>query len=278
VTVDIARPYVAAFSSRFLLMLQYRAAAIAGFATQCWWGAIKVMTYSAFYHSSPAAVTAPITLAQIITYTWLAQGLLALAPWACDPDVALAVRSGAIGLDRLRPVDVYLLWYVRAAGWMMSRALPRAALMFLLAGIALPLLGFREWAWLPPPNVVQGALFILSLTLVVALASAIVMLLNIAVTATLNDRGVNSLIGPGVVVFSGNLIPLTLLPDWMHTALFIQPFAGLVDIPFRIYSGNLDGRAAWAGIGLQLVWTLALIVIGRIAMDRVMRRLEMQGG
>ena len=276
--MELARPYVAAFSSRFLLMLQYRAAAIAGFATQCWWGAIKVMTYAAFYHASPAAAAAPMTLAQVITYTWLAQALLALAPWSCDPEVALAVRTGAIGLDRLRPVDIYTFWYVRAAGWMTSRAAPRAALMFLLAGVVLPLMGFRAWAWLPPPNVEQAALFVVSLALVIALASAIVMLLNIAVTATLNDRGVNTLFGPATVVLSGNLIPLALLPDWMHTALFVQPFAGLVDIPFRIYSGNLHDRGAWAGIGLQVFWTLALIACGRWSMERVMRRLEMQGG
>ena len=30
-------------------MLQYRAAALAGFATQCWWGAIKIMVFAAFY-------------------------------------------------------------------------------------------------------------------------------------------------------------------------------------------------------------------------------------
>lgn len=31
----LLRPYKAAFASRFLLMLQYRTAAYAGFATQC---------------------------------------------------------------------------------------------------------------------------------------------------------------------------------------------------------------------------------------------------
>lgn len=276
--MERARPYVAAFSARFLLMLQYRAAAFAGFATQCWWGAIKVMTYAAFYRASPAAAAAPITLAQVITYTWLSQGLLALAAWGCDPDIALAVRSGTIAQDRLRPVDTYTLWYVRAAGWMTSRALPRAALMFLLTGILLPLLGFRRWAWAPPPSLAQAALFALSLPLVVALASAIVMLLNVAVTATLSDRGVNSMLGPASVVLSGSLIPLALLPDWMHTVLFIQPFAGLFDIPFRIYTGNLQGRAAWAGIGLQMAWTLVLIAGGRRAMTYVMRHLEVQGG
>ena len=54
-SVEIARPYVAAFSARFMLMLQYRAAAVAGFATQCWWGAIKVMIYAAFYRASSGA-------------------------------------------------------------------------------------------------------------------------------------------------------------------------------------------------------------------------------
>jgi len=276
--VEIARPYVAAFSARFILMLQYRAAAVAGFATQCWWGAIKVMVYAAFYRASSAAADAPITLAQVITYTWLAQGFLALAPWASDPDVALAVRTGAVSYDRLRPVDTYWLWYARAAGWMTARAFPRAALMFLLAGVALPLLGLGHWAWAPPPSVQQTALFLISLTLVVSLASAIVMLLNIAVAVTLNDRGVNYMLSPFTIVLSGNLIPLALYPDWMHTLLFIQPFAGVVDIPFRIYSGNLHGKAALAGILLQIGWTLVLIVAGRMWITRVMRRLELQGG
>ena len=34
-TMRSARPYLAAFRARFQLMLQYRAAALAGFATQC---------------------------------------------------------------------------------------------------------------------------------------------------------------------------------------------------------------------------------------------------
>ena len=48
-TLDWMRPYRAAFAARFQLMLQYRAAALAGFATQCWWGGLKVMIFAAFY-------------------------------------------------------------------------------------------------------------------------------------------------------------------------------------------------------------------------------------
>ena len=276
--MELARPYTAAFATRFLLMLQYRAAAFAGFMTQCWWGGIKVMVFAAFYGSSAAAANAPISLSQVVTYTWLAQAFLALVPWGCDPDVALSARTGAVGYDRLRPVDTYWLWFARAGGWMTSRAVPRAALMFLLAGVTLPLLGLGEWSWAPPESLAQAALFVVSMALVVALSSAMVMLLNVAVVAIVNDRGVNVLFSPFVIVLSGNLIPLAIFPDWMHAWLFVQPFAGLVDIPFRIYSGNLDGPVAWAGIGLQAFWTLLLIVAGRAWMVRVMGRLSMQGG
>lgn len=276
--MDLARPYLAAFATRFLLMLQYRAAAIAGFMTQCWWGGIKVMVYAAFYNASPAAAEAPISLPQIITYTWLAQGFLALAPWTADPDVTLAMRTGAVSYDRLRPVDAYSLWYARSAGWMTSRAAPRAALMFLAAGVGLPLIGLSEWAWQPPPNLGQGALFLLSLVLLTTLSTAIIMLVNIVVVATLSDRGVNILFTPLTIVLSGNLIPLALFPDEFQFALFIQPLAGVVDIPFRIYSGALTGSMAWAGIGLQAFWTVTLILAGRVWMERVMRRLEVQGG
>ena len=54
-----ARPYLAAFRARFQLMLQYRAAALAGFATQLWWGAIRILVFAAFYGVNAAA--APIT-------------------------------------------------------------------------------------------------------------------------------------------------------------------------------------------------------------------------
>jgi ABC-2 type transport system permease protein len=275
--VELARPYTAAFASRFLLTLQYRAAAFAGFMTQCWWGAIKVMVYAAFYASSPVAASAPISLSQVITYTWLAQAFLALTPWSCDPDIALATRTGSVGYDRLRPVDTYWLWYSRAGGWITSRAVPRAGLMFLLAGVSLPLIGLREWSWAPPPSVAQASLFVVSMLLVVALSSAMMMLLNVAAVAILNDRGVNSLFGPIVIVLSGNLIPLALFPDWMHVALFVQPFAGLIDIPFRIYSGNLAGGVAWTGIGHQAFWTVVTVAAGHAWMARVMNRLSMQG-
>jgi ABC-2 type transport system permease protein len=138
--------------------------------------------------------------------------------------------------------------------------------------------GLGAWAWAPPAGVAAALLFSLSMVLVVLLSSAIVMLINICVAATMTDRGVNNLVAPVAIILSGNLIPLPLFPDWARTALFVQPFAGVVDIPFRIYFGQLTGPMAWAGIGLQVFWILVLGGLGRLWMGRVMGRLQVQGG
>jgi len=271
-----ARPYLAAFRARFQLMLQYRAAALAGFATQLWWGAIRILVFAAFYGVNAAA--APINFSDAVTYVWLGQALLALQPWVADPEIGHAVRTGGVGYDRLRPLDAYGYWYARTLGWMLARALPRAVLMLLAAGIIFPLVGLGDWSWRPPSGVMAALLFVPAFALMTALGAAVLMLANIVVAASLNERGVNAALTPLVVVFSGSLLPLNFFPDWVRPFLHVQPFAGLVDIPFRIYFADLQGAAALQSLALQAIWTLVLVGIGRIAMERMMRHLEMQGG
>ncbi len=275
--MNVFRPYFAAFVARFKTMLQYRAAALAGFTTQCWWGGLKVMVYAAFYRHS-AHAHASMTLAQVMTYTWLGQALLTLQPWGGDPEIAAAVRTGAVGYDRLRPVDTYAWWFIRATAWMTSRALPRAALMFGAAAIFLPLAGLGEWSWRAPANAVQTGLFVISLALMILLSAAFTMLINLCITATLTDRGINTLAPAFVILFSGNLVPLSLFPDWLQPALVAQPFAGMLDIPCRIYIGALTGAAAWGGLALQVFWALVFVMLGRRGIGSVMARLDVQGG
>ncbi|MBS0338977.1 MAG: ABC transporter permease, partial [Proteobacteria bacterium] len=80
------------------------------------------------------------------------------------------------------------------------------------------------------------------------------------------------------IVFSGNLLPLMLLPESWQGMLLLQPLAGVMDIPLRMYFGLMSGPDAWAGFGLQLLWLVALVGLGRMAMARAMGRLEVQGG
>jgi ABC-2 type transport system permease protein len=269
-------PYLSVFAGRLEVTLQYRAAAFAGFITQVWFGIIRILIFAAFY--AGGAQHAPMTLANAVTYTWLGQACLAFLPWNADPDVVEMVRSGAIAYERLRPVDTYAWWYVRALAWSVARVLPRAALMTLFAAVLLPLTGLGEWGLRPPATSAAAGLFALSMVGMVLLSAAITLMINVLMTAMLTDRGPNALVSPIVNLFSGAVVPLAFFPDAIRPWLRATPFAGLVDIPFSIYFGGLSGWGAAGAIALQFGWVVALILIGRSWLARAMRRLVVQGG
>jgi ABC-2 type transport system permease protein len=272
----IVRPYRAIFRARFLMMLQYRAAAIAGLATQFWFGAIMAMALSAFYASGHGAP--PITLPQSISYIWLGQAFLGLLPWNVDPEIAAMMRSGNVAYERLRPVDIYCYWFARALAWRTAATLLRAVPLLVATLMLFPLLALGDWSLRPPPSFAALALFVLSMVAVLFMSSAITTLLNISVVWTVSGQGMNAITNSLVVILSGMVIPLPLFPDWARVFLFIQPLAGLVDIPYRIYFGDLSGAAALGGVALQILWTLIFLGLGRMLIARTMMRVQVQGG
>ena len=269
----VALPYLAVLRARFALMLQYRTAAWAGVATQFWFGAIRVMTLAAFYVGTGRQ---PLNLPQVVTYIWLGQAFLAMLPWAADAEIAAGVESGNVGYERLRPVDTYFLWFARALAWRVANTSLRAGPVFVLAAVLLPFTAMAAWRWRLPADGAAAALFVLSIALTAVLSSAMTVLLNIVVTAGRTPR-VASFAMAFVNLFSGLIIPLALFPDWAQSALLWQPFAGLADIPYRIYFGALSGGKAAEGIAAQAMWIVLLTLFGRWWLNRVMARIDMQG-
>jgi ABC-2 type transport system permease protein len=126
-------PYVAVLKARFRLLLQYRAAAVAGFVTQLFWGLIRVMIFNAFYSSSAAAQ--PMTYDQTVTYLWLIQGMLVLLPWHADADIQAMIRDGTVAYEMVRPTDLYWFWYFRSVASRTAPLVLRMVPLCLLAGL-----------------------------------------------------------------------------------------------------------------------------------------------
>ena len=74
------RLYLSFFKMRFLTLIQYRTAALAGVATQFVFGMVYVLVMYAFYSTSDAPQ--PMDLSQVITYIWLGQALLGYGGFA----------------------------------------------------------------------------------------------------------------------------------------------------------------------------------------------------
>jgi ABC-2 type transport system permease protein len=81
-----------------------------------------------------------------------------------------------------------------------------------------------------------------------------------------------------VPVLAGLIVPLPLFPDWMQGLLYWQPFRGMADVPFRIYSGHIPVGEAWLELAVQWLWTAALIGFGLWLLTRARTRLVVQGG
>jgi ABC-2 type transport system permease protein len=277
-TVSALRPYVAIVSARFRMLLQYRAAAIGGLWTQIFFGLVFLGIYDAFYRSSPPDQMHPMSFAQVVSYVWLGQALWAMLPWNADAEVRAMVRSGAVAFELCRPVDLYGLWFARALAWRTAPTVLRALPLCVFAVVVLPLIGLEEWRLAPPASFAAAAAFAAALVGTLLLGCALTTLLNVSLLWTLNGEGAVLLMTALVTFFSGMIIPLPLFPDWSQPIVQALPFAGLVDLPFRVFIGHIPPRDVVAVLRHQLLWTIALVLVGRWLLSRGMRRVVVQGG
>lgn len=261
-------PYLAIVSARARVLLQYRAAALAGVLTQCFWGLIKIMILGAFY--AGATVPPPLPAPAMESYVWLGQAAFVLLPWSFDPEIRPLLRTGGIGYELARPLDLYWLWFARNTA---HRVVP-ATLRFV------PVLAVGSlWSgWILPPDPAALAAWAAATLGAVLLGSALLNLVASSMLWTIAGEGAGALNGALIFVFSGMIVPLPLLPDGFRELVALLPYAGLVDHPVRLWSGDLAPAALPAVLAHQAAWILVLVVAGRFAMARGLARIEVQGG
>ena len=260
--------YTALLSAQLRTLLQYRAAALAGLTTQLFFGFVIVMAYEAFYAS--AAAPMPMTLREVTTYTWLGQAMLGLMPWSIDPEIRERIRTGGVAYELLRPADLYNMWFIRSVARRAVPTLLRSLPIFAVAGL---FLGLE-----PPPTAAAGLAWAAATFCALLLSSAITTLMAVTLMWTISGEGILYIM-PGIAgFFSGQYLPLPLMPDWIELLSEWLPFRGLIDIPFRLYLGHVPVEECLPLFLHQLAWIAVLVLAGRRALARGTRRLVVQGG
>lgn len=264
------RAYAAIFTARLKMLLQYRAAAWAGVGTQLFFGAALVAMRLAFYHSSNA--TPPLPEAQMVTYSWLVQAFFALSPFTSnpDPEVRTMMRDGTVAYELARPLDLYTLWFTRNAA---NRLAPTLLRCFPIFVIGMAFLGMQ-----PPPSLSALGTFLLALLGAIALIAAWCTLITISLLWTISGDGIARM-APGLVaVLSGQILPLSLLPDRLKPLLAFLPFTGMVESPFSLWIGQRAPDQVVPILLHQLAWTIVFVIAGRFLLARGLKRLVVQGG
>jgi ABC-2 type transport system permease protein len=170
------------------------------------------------------------------------------------------VRSGAVAYELCRPIDLYSLWYVRALAWRTAPTLLRAVPMCLFAAVLLPLIGLDEWRLVAPPSLSTAVAFGATLLCALLLGCALTTVINITLLWTIAGDGAVMLLAAVVTFFSGMIVPLPLFPDWAQPVVQALPFAGLLDRPFRVFTGHIPITDVVAVLRHQIVWTIALVL------------------
>lgn len=270
-TMQMLRACKALFRIQLRDGLQYRLAALAGASTSIFWALIEVTVFRVFFQYAQGYQSA-LTLPQAVAWVWMGQFLFVMQP-GMDGEIYKKITTGDVAGELLRPLDLYAHWFARITGRRLSSLLTRG-LVCLAAGVLMP----AGWGMLPPDSPGAMLCFILSLVSALLLCSAYEMLMvSLCMNVRTGYSPANALLLLGGVL-SGSYLPLMLWPDFMQGFLLIQPFAGYLDIPARLYLGLMAPESLPGALALQLGWTVLFMLVGRMGMSRRLRKIVVQGG
>jgi ABC-2 type transport system permease protein len=264
--------YLSVWKLRFVYGLQYRAAALAGMATQLFFGFIFIMIFMAFY--SHSTIQPPISLEQLVAYIWLQQVFLSFVMlWFRDNEIFQLITSGNIAYELCRPCGIYPFWFAKLLAQRLASAVLRCFPILFIAFL-LP----EPYHLTLPPSWTALALFLATLLLGLLVIVAISMLIYISVFWTMSPTGSILMIAVAGEFFSGMVIPIPLMPHWMQQFTYALPFRWTADFPFRVYSGQIPQTEALWGILVQLIWLAVLVRAGLWCLRKALRQVVVQGG
>lgn len=87
------------------------------------------------------------------------------------------------------------------------------------------------------------------------------MIIGIISFVTTDIRGLNELVTMIVLLFSGMILPLNLLPVWMQNIAYSLPFAYIVYYPIMAILGQISQNQLLSVIMMQAVWIIGLGLI-----------------
>ena len=249
----------------------YRAATIAGIFTNCVFGAIISYTYIAVWTQNPTA--GGYDVKDAVTYAWLGQAMImTVAVWSggATDDLAARIKSGDVAIDLYRPVSL-LGWYLASdlGRALLSPADARARADDLRSHPVRPPLPGGAWDW---------AAFCVSVVLAVTVSFGIRMLVSASAFWLLDDTGTKNLAAVFSMFFSGLVVPLVLFPGWTQDVATALPWAAYLQVPADIWLGHDSGAEIWRALGFQAFWTVVLLGICQLVLERANHKVVVQGG
>lgn len=252
----------------FQRQLTYRAATIAGLATNLFFGLLRVTVLLALYGARPEV--AGYSVQDAITFTGLTQASIAYLSIFGWYDLMNSIYTGEISADMLKPLNYFRMWLARDAGRSMASLLLRGCTLMLLYALVVRIT--------LPESALQWAVFGLSVIFGWLLGFCWRFLVNLSAFWTTNARGVGRFAFGIPWVLSGFYLPLRYFPDWFINFTHFTPFPSMLNTSLEIYLGVLNTQAMLWGLAMQLLWIVLLVWLCHLVLRIGVRQLVIQGG
>jgi ABC-2 type transport system permease protein len=261
------RTFIALVSAGFRRYSTYRQATVAGLFANVVFGFLRSYVLLAVVGRQAAGYDS----AQILTYVWVSQGMIATVGMWGEVGLADRIRTGDVVADLLRPVPPvvsYLATDLGRAGF--------AALVRFVGPVVVGALAF-DLRW--PQRPATYPLFVGSVVFATVISFGCRYLAEAAAYWLLDARG------PRIVwtlcsnALTGLVFPLTFLPGWAAAVLWTAtPFPWLLQAPVDVLVERHPGLGAAALVGGQALWAGALLAGIGYVQRLGTRRLVVQGG
>ena len=262
--------YIGIFKMNFKGELQYRAKALSGVATQVFWGLMYIYLYTAFMGGKAIE---GFSIEQMITYVWLGQAFLVIRFLDLPKNCAKEIENGNICYKFTRPINLYNQWYAEHLGYKLSALILRCMPLILFAAI-MP----KSIRIMLPTSFTAFILFLAALTIGALLTSAISMIIVYLTFKTLSAKGTVSICNTVCGVLGGLYIPLVFMPQSVQNVLNYLPFRYTLDLPARIYIGNIPPLEGLKFIGIALAWLIIIVLLGKLLISKAGKNAIIQGG
>lgn len=233
---------------------------------------ISVVIFVAFWQAVYASTTtiSGLTLDQTLNYILLAQ-LFGDGAYVSNIiyDFGAGMREGQIAVALLRPLDYQASMYVQNVVQLTINILlkaPLAIFIWLVYGLQLP---SEPVVWLA---------FIISMIMGHAVMFCFDWIIGCTAFYSTEIWGMSVVRYSVAMFFSGALIPLDIMPDWLRTIATILPFSQAVYLPVSILSGITpvsDMPRIWL---MQTGLLISLLLLSRYVFGRAVRVITVQGG
>lgn len=189
---------------------------------------------------------------------------LALAPGAWD----WWVSSGRITNDLLHPVDPYHRNLASMAG---------AKVVWITLWI--PVAVFLVLVFRPEfsPSLFEAATFFVAAWAGYVVRFNVLWILGLVSFWTTRAEALVAVVIAMELLLSGRLVPMAVMPEWVQAVSSWLPFKWTFEFPIEVLIGRLSTGEILRGIGIQILWGLALGLAILVVWRRAIRKFTAVG-